>query len=202
MNNKTIEFGRYYQNGIEKEPIKWIIFSEKEDSCFLICEKCVDAVPFYSTGINDDAITDWEKSTLRTWLNEEFFNQAFNEAEKELIVEKTLYSICEAVPSGENKKSISKVITTDKVFVLSQAECEFYIKDPKIMVALNNDLAKEKTKKEYAEWWLRDIGYFGSDARYVDCTGKIHDSCKEGNYTVDVRSPFISVRPVIVMKKF
>ncbi len=76
--------------GIEgevSEAIEWEILEKKNDgTAIVLSSKVIDAKP-YNTEFKD--IT-WAESSLRTWLNGEFYSKAFTAKEKDAIVETTL----------------------------------------------------------------------------------------------------------------
>ena len=87
------------------EPVKWRILDS--DTGLLLCEKIIDSQPFNSTYIydgksdgydgffRDESYTafanNYPESTIREWLNDNFYNIAFNEAEKSRM----LMTVCE-----------------------------------------------------------------------------------------------------------
>ena len=98
-NGETIiENKEYY---FKVEPIKWKVLENKDGKAFLFSELILDAHRF------DDSPNDYSISSIRKWLNNEFYNKAFTDKQKELIENTTL-------------KDISNV--TDKVFLLSKEE--------------------------------------------------------------------------------
>ena len=68
--------------------IRWYVIAKTETGCTLLSEKPVIKMPFNEAGYQ--TIDTWDKSTLREWLNEKFYN-TFTEEEKALI-EKILKS--------------------------------------------------------------------------------------------------------------
>ena len=86
-----VYFGNYWQNDTngdgktdrndKKQPIKWRVLSVDGDDAFLIADKNLDAQPYNKTTNNGT----WETSTLRTWLNSTFLNNAFSESEQKAI---------------------------------------------------------------------------------------------------------------------
>ena len=78
----TIYFGNYYQsNENTKEPIQWRVLSVEGSDAFLLSEKGLDCQK-YNNKLED---VTWENCSLRKWLNNDFLNEAFNEAEKNAI---------------------------------------------------------------------------------------------------------------------
>ena len=78
----TVTFGTYEQNNNYSdgnESIEWIVIDKQEDK-IMVVSKCIIAMqPFNTT--NEGHIS-WEKCTLRKWLNNDFLNEAFSDAEK------------------------------------------------------------------------------------------------------------------------
>ena len=65
--------------------IRWYVIARSETGYTLLCEKPVIKMAFNETGYHTTGT--WEDSTVRTWLNEKFYN-TFTGEEKALI-EKT-----------------------------------------------------------------------------------------------------------------
>lgn len=113
----TAKGGAYDQDGNldnGAEPIDWIVIADSGDRLLLLSEKVLDKRVFND---NYDA-TSWETSSVRKWLNEDFFNAAFNDEEKTIIEDYV------TVP-GDVSAATAEV--TDKVFLLSREEAEAYI---------------------------------------------------------------------------
>lgn len=84
----TVYFGNYYQsNGNKVEPIKWRVLSVKGSAAFLMADKCLDVKEYYT---DETENTDWRNSTVRSWLNGDFFQTAFNTGEKAAILNTNL----------------------------------------------------------------------------------------------------------------
>lgn len=98
---KTIKFGRYWQSdtngdGIankkdEKELIEWRILSydKKSGELFLLAEKGLDCKPYHNT----KKTVLWKDCSLRKWLNNYFYTEAFDSKEKSAITLSTI--LCE-----------------------------------------------------------------------------------------------------------
>ncbi len=131
----TIVFGNYEQDnnlGNGKEPIEWYVLDIEDGNAFLLSKYVLDRQQFdsnfdskayfeaFETGGYDYYIT-WDKSTVRTWLNDTFYNSAFTGTEKDDI----LLSELENLPNGL-RGTDSGPDTTDRVFLLSESEAEKY----------------------------------------------------------------------------
>ena len=120
-----VTFGHYEQdnnliNGTE--PIEWSVLEIDviNNRALLISRYALDARPYNRR----DADVTWETCSLRNWLNQDFYNAAFSNAEQEMILitdvdnsENQGYSAW-STDGGNN--------TEDKVFLLSYAEALRY----------------------------------------------------------------------------
>ena len=108
-----VTFGRFEQDGNEgngAEPVDWIVLAVEDDKVLLISRYVLDGQEF---GSYDD-ITTWETSSLRSWLNNEFLNNAFTKEEQKIIKTETIHNI----ENPEFKLQDGKD-TEDKIFCLS-----------------------------------------------------------------------------------
>ena len=113
----TAQGGAYDQDGNldnGAEPIEWIVIADSEERLLLLSSKVLDQRVF-----NDNYnSTSWESSSVRKWLNEDFYNAAFNDEEKTIIEDY-------ATIPGDVSAGTAEV--KDKVFLLSREEAEAYI---------------------------------------------------------------------------
>ena len=109
-----IWFGNYYQaNNKNKEPIKWRVLSVNGDEAFLLADSGLDCQKYNRTY----SPVTWETCTLRSWLNNEFINNAFADDEKVAIKNTSVINDDNpeyGTSAGNN--------TTDRVFILSLSE--------------------------------------------------------------------------------
>lgn len=115
-----ITFGSYEQdnnltNG--KEPIEWYVLDKSGNQMLLVSVKILDNKTYgvYGSGIS------WETCALRSWLNNDFYNEAFSVAEKTLIADS--YVVSDTNPRYNKKYGND---TIDKVFCLGFGELETY----------------------------------------------------------------------------
>ncbi|MCR5769007.1 MAG: DUF6273 domain-containing protein [Lachnospiraceae bacterium] len=100
-------------NGYKEDVQERLVLAKDKKSMFVVSKFAIDCLPY---NIEDKDVT-WETCTLRKWLNEEFYKNAFSKSEKSLIKTTTVENYDNAVyntPGGEDTK--------DKVFLLSQFE--------------------------------------------------------------------------------
>lgn len=174
----TIVFGSYElddnaTNG--KEGIEWLVLAKEDDTILVISRYGVDWQKYNG----EETSTSWEKCTLRSWLNHDFFYSAFSEKEQTIIL-KTTVSADENPEYNVNPGSD----TQDKMFLLSILEADKYF---------NSN--RERTCRFIAQdawfWWLRSPGETLDNAATVDRDGSIN---KEG---AQVNIVNILVRPAM-----
>ncbi len=171
----VVLFGKYEQNGNSSdgsESIEWIVLEKQDDKLLLISLYCLDAVPYN----NERTDVEWNASSLRKWMAEEFASSAFSEDEQASVIETT---------NGDS---------ADKLFILSADEAQQYFE---------NDVKRISASTEYAEangitkngdccmWWLRDNGTLENSASYVYFDGTV----RENGYAVDYDK--VGVRPAM-----
>ena len=81
-------------------PLRWKILAIEDDKALIITNMGIDAKSFH----NVQSPCNWENSSIRNWLNTEFYNAAFNETEKQLIVESNLRNYKNVVYSNAQRK--------------------------------------------------------------------------------------------------
>lgn len=118
LNLMTMKFGKYPQGKEEnqKEDIEWYILSNSNGKKLLISKYILDNKKFSDTNI----LATWEDSTLRKWLNTDFYNTAFNDSEKKKIMEVEIKSYAKEVEYD--------VLTKDRVFLLSFEDYKKYFR--------------------------------------------------------------------------
>ena len=203
----TIKFGTYEQdypiNG--KDPIEWVVLEKRKNGILVMSKYALDCLP-YNTEYED---VTWETSTLRKWLNEKFYNAAFNKTEKAMIkktIVKNNINPYHGTDGGNDTK--------DKVFLLSiedatKASYGF------IFDRFSSDINRKCAPTKYAvaqgayqyqpadadystaenegtcRWWLRSPGYSGPYAEHVDGIGFVDSDFVDDGYD--------SVRPVLLL---
>ena len=189
-----IEFGSYEQddnmkNG--KEAIEWIVLSKDEDQMLVVSKYALDSLPYNKEKWTS---TSWENSTLRKWLNEDFYKTAFSEDEKKMIKNTNLTN----APNTEYG-TLGGNDTQDKVFLLSLDDInnvkygfcsDYYELDvvrrctPTVYAAVqgtyvyvtDDETYKAKDGGNTCCWWLRTPGFYDCDACYVNGCGNVNDA--------------------------
>ncbi|MEE0986142.1 MAG: DUF6273 domain-containing protein [Succinivibrionaceae bacterium] len=164
--NDTVTLGRYYINDdTHKEPVEWRVLALKDHKALLISKYALGAKTLENSYSDD---TSWAESTLRVWLNWEFFQEVFSGAEKGRIVTSLVKN------QGINEFRInSGADTYVRVFLLSVDEARAYFKDANDRLVQPTPYAKRHgtwagTYSGNTWWWLRTRGRFTNHFAYVD----------------------------------
>lgn len=183
----------YDENG-HHALIEWIVLEVKDSMFLLISRYCLDSLPF-------DSITEkgnWEDSKIRAWLNEDFYNNAFDEKEKAAIIgtEVENYTIFFSFHLPTKK-------TIDHVFMLNADEAEKYFKKEADRITKPTPYAFKQLEKldnvrpetkDACMWWLRNLGGSVEYSAYVSPKGFVRRSgTKSSNH-------FGMIRPAIILK--
>ena len=138
--DSIIKFGSYpFEADGTERPIEWRILERySDDTALLISKYCLDAMRF------DSSSNNWEKSEIRQWLNNEFYNATFKDEEENAII--------------KNREA------SCKVFLLSVEDANKYFKNNEDRKVEPTPYAKERGADTNADsggscwWWLRSPG--------------------------------------------
>lgn len=188
----TVFFGHWEQDGDlgnGSEPIEWIVLDKIDGQLLLLSASCLEGITY-----NTESFTPvtWETCSLRRWLNEDFFSQAFTEAERtwipSVVNENPAHSVV-GTPGGQD--------TVDQVFILCERDTVIYLKNdadrleigraPATQAAVANGL--QANEEGYASWWLRSPGMYDYIAQFVDQNGTpyINGASTDIDYMCGVR---------------
>ena len=197
------------------EPVEWRLLDEGN---LLLCDLVLDSQPFNAAvfpAVNgktlngktyylfaDRALTvpadSWSDSSVRRWLNSDFYDTAFTEEEKALIAETALknYGCFDRFSAGDS---------VDKVFLLSYNDvtCSGYAiaqDNASRANARATDYAcvqgvslKRDDKSLGAPWLLRSPGFHSEDVCMVSPAGHVY-------YHYDPAVTHNGIRPAIRLK--
>lgn len=194
----TISFGNFFQTNTKtKEPIEWIVYNIENSKLYLISKNIIYADEFNKSSNNIFDISDkdeslkWDKSSIRKWLNKDFFNNSFNEKEKKKITEVKNITNNKADLKDTYKKEY-EITTYDKIFLLSENEYMKYKSIITIPQGTNYATERFLYEKHACEYWFlrsRNSEY----PEYISIVGQT----KEISHT-EARNIW-GIRPTIVL---
>ena len=181
-----ILFGMYEQDNVSsngKEYIEWRVLEKTGDSMLIISVYALDCQKYNEENAN----VTWETCSLRSWLNGDFLNAAFDPDEQKMIQKTNVTA--DKNPQFSTAPGNS---TEDMVFLLSASEVEAYEsldyarKCQVTEYCIAQGVYKKGTYRLSADdicwWWLRSPGRYSSYAAYtltngaVYCNGRSVDS--------------------------
>lgn len=197
-----ISFGAYEQDGDDsngKEPLEWELLEDKSD-CMLVMSRYALDCRAYNDSESD---VTWETCSLRQWLNEDFYEEAFNDEEKNKILKAGAVNNDNSefeTPGGND--------TSDRIVLLSIDEAEKYCpfngKGICDATPYADEIALETRPLSYkpdsgtpsfaCDWWLRSPGEQSNKAAYISKYGYIIKDGSSVNF-------YNAVRPVLWIAK-
>lgn len=184
-----VQIGRYpqYRDDPAPIPIDWRILDIRSDHVMLIAKSIIDFQPYHSISCE----LPWNETTLRGWLNKEFYESAFSKEEREHLI--LCGTSTEATVIGKTKDA-----ACDHVFCLSKEEAEQYFASDKDRIAIPTDYADHagaihSNESDSGRWWLRTLGSYGN-AAYVGRYGTLRYN------GFKMEGDKIGVRPVICVR--
>ena len=162
-------FGEYpTRSAINKQPIEWIVLERVDKKALVVSKYGIDCIPF-NNGKNE---VTWESCSIRKWLNEDFYNSAFSESEKEQI----LLSIV------KNNEKYDGVDTKDCVFLLSINEARNFFVDDNDRLLVPTPYAVSRGSfvsgdTGLCSWRLRTQLYDNCHSSFVHTGGYIDVDC-------------------------
>lgn len=163
-----------------REDITWRVLKVEEGRALLITEACLDHVPFDSEAHENNESYNWQNSEIRTWLNGEFYDTVFTDAEKAIILNggaKEKMAISTAANPMTDIGACGD--TYDKVFLLSCDEAKGLFADNADRAASVTPYAEKngvRANDGNGAWWLRTMGSDPNRAAVVLYSGNIQYS--------------------------
>ncbi len=148
------------QENVQFGPYSWEVLDVQDGKALLITEDILEMIRFNE---EYEAIV-WADSSIRKYLNEDFYNENFSDEEKSKIIEVT-----NSTPDNEWFGTEGGPDTQDKIFLLSIEEVVRYYGDSGQLENGNPDssysIEDEYGKARIAQfedanerWWLRSPG--------------------------------------------
>ena len=192
----VVIWGKYEQDNNKtngKEDIEWIVLDKKGNKVLLLSKYIIDEKPYSK----NPAYAYWSNSSIRKWLNDDFYNKSFTKSEKEIITKTTNTNNGNTVDSDRNDFDIystpKDTDTKDNVFLLSVDEVKKYLTDARVIETryayVQISGSDDNYDANYTEnsWWLRSIGHTykgnkNNDPAYVPyCSRTAYDMGSNGS---------------------
>ena len=173
----VISLGKYEQDGNTEngsEDIEWIVLEKNDETALLISRYALDTVKYNEA--REDC--SFEDSSLFAFLNGDFYNNAFDGEEKEIIF------------SDENGEKVS-LLTKEEAFSYLKVD-ETHVDSAKITAFAESKGAR--TRNGACWWWLKDSGNTENSAKYVHFDGTVQDN----GFAFDYGE--VAIRPVLRVK--
>ena len=195
-NQLNCGYDRYITYWFKYEPIEWLVVKEENGKKMLISNQVVNSFSYvfdmewqkkfeHNGGVGFG--TDYSLSNIRLWLNNDFYNLAFNSQDKSKI----------SLTLVDNSKNQGKCdeydcpSSNDNVFLLSYAEVLSIFKTDEERATSPTDFALIHnllySSKEKSTWWLRGVISETDCAAYVSVDGYFMHENNPHHYMYGVR---------------
>lgn len=223
-NFMSVRFGKYEQDNNEangKEDIEWIVLNKDGSKLLLLSKYILDKVEYSD---NPTGFIYYDESHIRNWLNTNFYNDAFDDVEKNVLQRNYYdnYAISYKTLSGEGDTAYESRSTMDLVSLISYKELVQYIGKPsdtekdqfhdRRTVAYPTEFAKnilrdiyriylevEKNKVWYegcSPYWLRSMFNLSSGS-YTSLVAVVNT---DGTVSFEEdKCSYVGVRPMILI---
>lgn len=94
------------------EPIRWRVLQNNGSTLFVVADQGLDSLTY-----NGLLNSNWESCTLRQWLNDFFYENAFSSEEQKAIVPQTIETELSSIYGNDGESD-----TRDRIFILSAEE--------------------------------------------------------------------------------
>ena len=199
---RTVKFGKYKNNG-KNEDLKWIVLDRDDNKALLLSQYAIKEMVYNDeieniSELSERNIIDWERSQVRSYLNNDFYNTTFNDEEKKMIINSYLENAGELFVLNEGlgrylyNSKYSTNGTQDKLFVLSKDEIIKYFYNGIYDNDVSNRLPKKLGTKLISgnskqdgnnfHYWTRTETIF---SKYYQLMGKQYSSDERKVYAVN-----------------
>ncbi len=166
----TVEFGTY--NGAK---INWRVLSVDGDDAFLLADRIL-LEKEYNVGFSS---VTWETSTLRKWLNDDFYKEAFASEEQTAINKTTITNEDNpfyGTAGGNNTEDSIYLLSLSDIVNKSYGFPTAYGCESASRQAVPTDI------EDTSRWWLRSPGFGSGNATSVGSNGYVYDDGYDVNY--------------------
>ncbi len=171
----VMEYGVFEQDGnVENgpEPICWRVVREEDGKVLLVSKYVLDC-RYYD---GENAFSDWKKSSVRNWLNSDFYQGAFTDEEKERIMTSTVsYNVGSDAAYFKGEKNGT---AEDRIFLPDRTEYIQWCSEQKTYPVFSRYAEQRYDSgtgnNTPCNCWLRSIGEGSHYALYINVkTGEV-----------------------------
>ena len=185
------------------EPIKWQVIDPDEG--YIMCKDIIDAQAYnnyilksgddyYNSEACDTFATDWKTSSLRQWLNNDFYNTAFTSEEKS--------KIGKTYNTNESVLYTGAVDTEDNIFPISYFDAKTKKYGFDSGSSDTEDTARQKTGTAYAKIQGMTVAYNGNSSWWTRTAWNCLSS-ESGSYDGSLRFGYVDkIEGVVPALKF
>ena len=165
----TLTYGKYEQdndttNGAED--IVWYVLYKEKDKALLLSKYVLDTIAYDENFKTTETPTEpftYANSTVRKFVNETFYNEAFSEEEKKTLI---TFELTETDTAG-NELAKSE----NNVFILTSSLVEQYVTSSTMKNAYGTKAALNATSTAKTIWWTATIDEEGTRALTLTSQG-------------------------------
>ena len=168
------------------EPLKWRIIEKNDNQAVLLADQIIDSAPY-----NHEAVdVSWENCDLRIFIQEEIYENAFTDKEKQSIINTQISNLENyyfKTDCGADTRDYIYILCEEDIFYSDKAAAHGFSRSDGVA-----DLARRFKPTEYAiargawvsksgptegvgYWNLRTNGYSASNAVYVSDIGAVYN---------------------------
>ncbi len=196
-NFPIIRFGTYSKEIGYSDKINWLVLDMNNNSYLLISKEILDCKNYNEV----DEYTSWEDSSIRSWLNVGFFDEAFNDFEKDnLVFLNDFYN--DNIDELDDKVSLMSLEMCNKFFDNDSTKMrnrKLAATATEFSVSCGVEVETDKNSEFYncGSFYLRDLVKDNENlAMWVGMFGRVYEN---GQY-VKLKIGD-GIRPVIAIKK-
>lgn len=176
--SETVVFGNY-----QNQKIQWYVLDKEDGKALLLSVQALDSRPF------SDRAATWDQSSIRTWLNDDFYQKAFSDSERQNI-------ILSKLTTGDDLNYGTKTgqDTEDRIFLLSASEAKKYLSKAQTTTSPTDYASSQgayTNDKGDCAWWLRSPGIDDESPAYYSSQGDIGTRAHQSSENI------IGVRPAM-----
>lgn len=175
---ETVSFGNY-----QNQKIQWYVLHKEDGKALLLSVQALDSKPF-----SEEPAT-WDQSSIRTWLNDDFYKKAFSSSERQNI-------ILSKLTNGDDLSYGTKAgpDTEDRIFLLSASEAAKYLSKEETVTSPTDYASSQGAYTNDGgdcAWWLRSPGMNDEGPAYYSSQGDIGTRAHQSSENI------IGIRPAM-----